>query len=189
MPWQRKVPDADENDKPRKLTDEELRTIVDSLPEIAGSDPENRRLATGCVRTQLYEDLKQCEIAPSTIPLLIKAINDKHHRSLIAPGTTVGSTAAESIGAMSVQMSLNTFHTSGSAKSVSAGIDSLKDVIFARPEPKMTNMNIFFKNRGLTFDDVLGMRSKVVGVTIMNFVKNMSHITVVVSAASVKEKK
>lgn len=64
----------------------------------------------------------------------------------------------------------DTFHTAGSAKSVSAGNDAMTDIIFARRNPKNESCTIYFTNKQLTYEEVLNTRSYIVGSVVSDFV-------------------
>src|SRR5690606_31533736 len=51
--------------------------------------------------------LRDLVICPSAIPELLKRIIEQHYKSLVVPGTAVGTTAAEAVGATTTQMTLN----------------------------------------------------------------------------------
>jgi hypothetical protein len=96
-----------QNDKPRKLTSKEIQYIVSHLPQAPSADQESAILNRKSVMQVLADSLKSLELCPSAIPDLIKVIVDQHTKSLITPGTPIGLTAAEAIGATSTQMTLN----------------------------------------------------------------------------------
>jgi hypothetical protein len=64
----------------------------------------------------------------------------------------------------------DTFHTSGSAKSVSAGNDAMTDIIFARRNPKNESCTIYFTNMQMTYEEVLNTRSYIVGSMVSDFI-------------------
>ena len=64
----------------------------------------------------------------------------------------------------------DTFHSSGSAKSVSAGNDAMTDIIFARRNPKNESCTIYFTNMQMSYEEVLNTRSYIVGSMISDFI-------------------
>lgn len=94
-------------DKPRRLTEEEILYIAAHLPTPPSADQTAAEVAREGIIEWLIETLREIELAPSAIPEMITAIIDQHNKSLIAPGTPVGITAAEAVGATTTQMTLN----------------------------------------------------------------------------------
>lgn len=66
----------------------------------------------------------------------------------------------------------DTFHSSGSSKSVSFGIDAIKDIIYARKNLKNEGCTIYFKNTEMTYEEVLNTRTYIVGSVVSDFVKD-----------------
>lgn len=95
------------NDRPRKLTDEELIYITSHMPLAPSADHEAAELNRQCVIEWMIETLKEIQICPSGIPDLIRDIMYQHNKSLAVPGTPIGINAAEALGASSTQMTLN----------------------------------------------------------------------------------
>ena len=160
------------NDQPRKLTDEEIAYITAHLPTAPSADSTAAEVSRQGTIEWMVETLKEVNMAPSAIPELIQRIVEQHNRSLVVPGTPVGITAAEAVGATTTQMTLNTFHTSGSAKSASFGIDAMRDLIFARKNPKNESCTIYFTNKTATYEEVLDSRQYIVGSVVADFIKD-----------------
>jgi DNA-directed RNA polymerase I subunit RPA1 len=60
---------------------------------------------------------------------LKQVVSAKYSSALVAPGEAVGCIAAQSIGAPSTQMTLNTFHLAGAGANVTLGIPRLREII------------------------------------------------------------
>jgi hypothetical protein len=159
-------------DRPRKLIEAEIQYIVDHFPTPPSADAKASEIIREGIVLWIVSALRETELCPSAIPELIKEIIYQHTKSLITPGTPVGITAAEAVGAQTTQMALNTFHTSGSAKSAGAGIEAMRDIIFARKTPHNESCTIYFTNKAMTFADVLNSRSYIVGSMVSDFIKN-----------------
>lgn len=159
-------------DQPRKLTEKEITYIVQHLPLPPSADVTAARVARESVMAWLVSTLKEVNIAPSAIPDLIQEILHQHTKSLVTPGTPVGITAAEAVGATTTQMTLNTFHSSGSAKSASFGIEAMRDIIFARKNPKNESSTIYFTDRTMSYEDVLNARQYIVGSVVADFIQD-----------------
>ncbi|MEM5804083.1 MAG: hypothetical protein QW350_05115 [Candidatus Aenigmatarchaeota archaeon] len=159
------------NDRPRKLTDSEIEEIVNQMPYGPSADRVSAETIRNCIMEWIRETLKEVQICPSAIPELIERIKEQHYKSLITPGTPVGIAAAEAVGATTTQMTLNTFHSSGSAKSASFGIEAMKDLLFARKNLKNEGCKIYFKNKTISYEEVLNYRSVIVGSMVSDFIK------------------
>src|SRR5271157_1145895 len=67
-----------------------------------------------------------------------------YQRALVAPGETVGTVAAQSIGEPGTQMTLRTFHYAGVQEfSVTQGLPRLIEIVDARRNPSTPIMNIY----------------------------------------------
>lgn len=65
---------------------------------------------------------------------------------------------------------IDTFHSSGSSKSASFGIDAMRDIIFARKTPKNESCTIYYNKQSITYEEVLNSRRYIVGSVISDFV-------------------
>jgi len=95
------------DDRPRRLTHEEIVFIVSHIPNAPAADSTASEVARQGVVEWMIETLKEIFIAPSAIPDLINKIIYQHNKSLVVPGTPIGITAAEAVGATTTQMTLN----------------------------------------------------------------------------------
>lgn len=95
------------NDRPRLLTDEEIAYIVSHFPTPPSADLNAAEVARQGIIEWMIGTLKEVRLCPSGIPDLIKTLIHQHHKSLVVPGTPVGITAAEAVGAITTQMTLN----------------------------------------------------------------------------------
>jgi len=66
----------------------------------------------------------------------------------------------------------DTFHSSGSAASASFSIDALRDIIYARKVPKNEGCTIYYKNKYITYEEVLDSRRYIVGTVISDLVSD-----------------
>lgn len=60
---------------------------------------------------------------------LVKEIKRKFYMGIVAPGEAVGALAAQSIGEPGTQMTLDSFHSTGSKANVSAGVPRFKEIL------------------------------------------------------------
>lgn len=161
---------SSEQDSPRLLTNDEIEHIIENFPTLIAASKEAATIARKDIQIWLKNILKNIEICPSAIEELINIINKYHYDSLLIPGTTVGTSAAEAIGASSTQGALKTFHAAGSSKSVTAGIDAMKEIIDVKIFKKNEVTTLIMKNRFMTFLDVLNLRKFIVGSKMSYFI-------------------
>ena len=89
--------------------------------------------------------LKKIELPNLEYCLFLKFLddlNDRYDKSLIQSGTNVGVICAQSIGESLTQMTLNSFHNTGTKKAGLTGISRLTELLDASQTPKV----IFFSN-------------------------------------------
>lgn len=157
--------------KPRKLYPDEIQTILAQIPLIRSSNNVTAKSARQSLQDKILFQLQQIVITPLGIPDLTQEILRQFEKSLISPGETVGVLAADALGGPITQMALNTFHSAGSSKNVTSGIDAIKNLIYASPKPRSPSCTIVFKDRHLTFDDILNTnRGDIVGVMVSDVV-------------------
>ena len=95
------------DDRPRRLNTEEIAYIVAHMPTAPAADAYAAEVARQGIIEWMIETLREVYICPSAVPELIQNIIIQHEKSLVAPGTPIGITAAEAVGASTTQMTLN----------------------------------------------------------------------------------
>lgn len=179
----------------RKLTEEELNDILNSLPKVFSALSVTANKVRSEIQESLREQLKEVEIVPSGIPELKAEINRQFQEAQIHFGETVGFGAAEALGGPITQMALNSFHTSGTQKNISIGVDRIKELINLLEKQKKPSCNVYFNKQlvynpnitqiqeqqgkskfefeRITFDDViLRKQSELVGITVKKLISN-----------------
>jgi DNA-directed RNA polymerase II subunit RPB1 len=77
---------------------------------------------------------------------LLKDIKFKYKKALIHPGEMVGTLAAQSIGEPTTQLTLNTFHTAGTAKAnATQGVPRIQELLNTSQNPKNPSNIIYLK--------------------------------------------
>lgn len=156
-----------EANRPRKLTMDEINDIASVMPNVFGAIEALRVNNTRQVRNWLRRYLQEIVITPLGIPALKAEIYRQFEKSRVQPGTTVGITSAEAIGAQTSQMTLNSFHYSGAAKNVSYGVSAINELMNASVIRKHPAATIQFKDPNITFDDIYKYkRADIVGLTL-----------------------
>jgi DNA-directed RNA polymerase II subunit RPB1 len=79
--------------------------------------------------------------------LLLSTIVLNYKRAIVAPGEMVGMIAGQSIGEISTQMTLNTFHFAGvaSKSNVTRGVPRIEEILSLSSEPKNPSLTIYLK--------------------------------------------
>jgi DNA-directed RNA polymerase beta' subunit len=139
----------------RKLTDTEIENILEVIP-LNKSVPRTVAIST---REQLFSSLRKqlrsVEIDERGIEDLKQMIGKEYHKSVIAPGESVGIITAQSIGEKHTQSTLNSFHQAGlSIKSVVTGVPRFGELINATKDPKAISCQVFLKKKYNTIDSI-----------------------------------
>jgi DNA-directed RNA polymerase II subunit RPB1 len=87
--------------------------------------------------------------------VLLDTISLDYKRSIVAPGEMVGMIAGQSIGEVSTQMTLNTFHFAGvaSKSNVTRGVPRIEEILSLSENPKNPSLTIFLKEEDETQKD------------------------------------
>lgn len=85
--------------------------------------------------------------------VLVEEIKRKFYQGIVAPGEAVGALAAQSIGEPGTQMTLDSFHSTGSKATVSAGVPRFKEILSVT-SVKMPSIAIYLTGIGIP-DDVM----------------------------------
>jgi DNA-directed RNA polymerase II subunit RPB1 len=83
----------------------------------------------------------------NSLIILLDTITLDYKRSIVAPGEMVGMIAGQSIGEVSTQMTLNTFHFAGvaSKSNVTRGVPRIEEILSLSENPKNPSLTIFLK--------------------------------------------
>jgi DNA-directed RNA polymerase II subunit RPB1 len=81
------------------------------------------------------------------LKLLLQEITINYKRAIVAPGEMVGMIAAQSIGEVSTQMTLNTFHFAGvaSKSNVTRGVPRIEEILSLSSEIKNPSLSVYLK--------------------------------------------
>jgi len=165
--------------EPRYLNDNELDDIVNAIPEAFAAADTTAAMLTSEIRKGIKAMLSCYKICPHSkiITQLKDFIVKQFESSLIEPGSTVGITASESIGQPVTQMTLSAFHNVGSSKSVSHGVDAIRELFNISVERRRESCTVHFKNKDLTFEEVFNLRKEFTWQTVGDVVKTTEYIT------------
>jgi len=108
--------------------------------------------------TRFFEILLRLYLAPKKLIVeyhinkeifdwIVLQINDYFNQAIAQPGEMVGIIAAQTIGEMGTQMTLDSFHVSGTAAAVKAtsGVPRLKEILSATKKTKTPTLIIYMK--------------------------------------------
>jgi DNA-directed RNA polymerase II subunit RPB1 len=87
--------------------------------------------------------------------ILLETITLDYKRAIVTPGEMVGMIAGQSIGEVSTQMTLNTFHFAGvaSKSNVTRGVPRIEEILSLSENPKNPSLTIFLKKEEETQKD------------------------------------
>ena len=106
--------------------------------------------------TELFKTLYYFYLSPKEL-LIVKRFNQQaltllldtivlaYKRAIVSPGEMVGMIAGQSIGEVSTQMTLNTFHFAGvaSKSNVTRGVPRIEEILSLSKEPKNPSMTVY----------------------------------------------
>ena len=80
----------------------------------------------------------------AALTLLLDTVTVNYKRAIVAPGEMVGMIAAQSIGEVSTQMTLNTFHFAGvaSKSNVTRGVPRIEEILRLTKNPKHPSLTV-----------------------------------------------
>jgi DNA-directed RNA polymerase beta' subunit len=151
---------------PRSLTPAEIEDILDSIPKVMAATKKQsehiRQQIQSVIKAQLQD--KDLKIVPEGIPKLKEYITQQHYNSLVSPGEPVGIRAAEAIGQPTTQLALDSFHNAGKENEIGTGIVSIKELYNMSQKRSVEYITMHFKEKYYTYEDVIDLRRKIVGV-------------------------
>ena len=91
----------------------------------------------------------------SSLVILLDTIIADYKRSIVAPGEMVGMLSGQSIGEVSTQMTLNTFHFAGvaSKSNVTRGVPRIEEILSLSDNPKNPSLTVYLKPEDETLKD------------------------------------
>lgn len=172
MSWVQIKGPVNASNAPRRLTDSEINAIIDKIDKPPASDNYSSEVLAGQIKDIIRDNLTKIEVCPNRIQHLSNRIQELCNQAASIPGTAVGVAAAEALMAILTQLTLNTFHSSGSSKSVSSGIESITSVIKASKTIKNPTCFLYFVDKKMSAYDVISSRSYIVGSKATDFIKS-----------------
>lgn len=149
-------------DSNEKFTDQEMFNEVMSLSNrmacifipfagiIEGSEKFRSANATKLFRIYIHSELATMRIKDLNKQQLLFVIQDielKFKKAIVNAGEMCGILAAQSIGELTTQLTLNTFHSAGiSAKNITLGVPRLKELINVTKKLKAPSLTMYEKD-------------------------------------------
>lgn len=165
-----------EDSRPRYLTKEEIQNILLQFNEPGIPIKKVAEVYIKSLRKKLKEILKQVELAPKQIPEFTNQLIRQYNISKVAAGTPIGLWSVEAITQYVTQMTLSSFHSSGTAKV--SPLDRLEQIInTTRTENKKLNY-IFFNDELLSRNDIEEKKRNIQVLALGIFVKDSQIETV-----------
>ena len=119
-----------------------------------------------CAPTELFKILYYYYLSPkdllinkrfnrAALIILLNTIEMNYKRSIVSPGEMVGMTAGQSIGEVSTQMTLNTFHFAGvsSKSNVTRGVPRIEEILSLSENAKNPSLTVYLKPEDETDKD------------------------------------
>jgi len=121
------------------------------------------------------ELLEKKRFHDSAIQVLLESIVLRFKQAIISPGEMVGIVAGQSIGEPTTQLTLNTFHTAGSAKSnATRGVPRIEEILRLTKFPKTPSLTVFLKGEDRFQKEKANAYSKIMRYTkLVNVVKQV----------------
>jgi hypothetical protein len=168
-----------DSDRPRILYPEEIDQIISRIPYVEAADRNSSEYARQGLIEYVRAILEEEPICPSAVPQLIEEMVKMFNDSIVHPGMPAGINAAEAEGAVTTQLTLNSFHGAGSANTMAKGIDLMQDLVYARVNPKNPTTYIYFKTKNplgvmMSYREALDTRQYLVATTLDKFVAKAS---------------
>lgn len=151
--------------KPRFLSEAEIDYIIDVIPEPLVVGSENAKAVHDSIKDYIKNEIILYKISPYAISNFREKLLNAYNMALQIPGKAIGMVAANSIGQPLMQLVLNAFHTSGAARNVAAGYESVKNILSGTERIADQSTSIFFTTH-TNFEEALRFREKYVEVMV-----------------------
>ncbi len=177
QPFLKQMSDLYSRNKPRPLssfmTDAQISSMLDEpilgdkvLPDIVTPITAIREKTRKEMKKTLIEKLRNCKLSPLGVDDLKLEINRNFRRAQVAPGALVGMESSEAITQGNQQDVLKSFHVAGSQRNAAHGIERFTELAGAAKQNKNPVTVIRYKNRLMTYDDVLESRKYIVDINV-----------------------
>lgn len=159
--------------KPRFLTKEEIKDILNSFPLPAGLLPIQQEYALKQIKQVYKSELKKIEIVPEGLNSLRDQLVSLFQKSVIKPGESVGIWSAASQSRLIFQSTLDAFHKAGQAggKGAATALQRLTELYKFQKNPKNDACDVHFEEK-MTYEKIfLEKRPELISVSIDDLMK------------------
>lgn len=157
------------------LTAEEIEYLCLAVPKYppysktlvfpkAAEDQQNR------IRDRLRRKLKGKKCDPVALSNVLRILKHQYNSTLVTPGKAVGLDCTQSIGEVTQQATLNTFHLAGKKTGVTGGIKSFQELIKASANRTAPTVIIHFKNPNLDIFDIMALKHEIIHVSLFDLI-------------------
>jgi len=158
---------------------DKVKTIIDSI--IVNNESPFNNTSHTYIRAQIVQQLSSNHITQNlqldklSFDNICNSVIKMYRRSKAQNGENVGTVAAQSLGEVTTQLTLNTFHSAGiSAKNVTLGVPRLKEIINVAKNIKSPSMTLFPKEQDTTAIEKLSIELE--SNTILDVMDNLEII-------------
>ena len=152
--------------------------VVGAITNFVKSFPENR--VFHCLLRFYLAPKKAIVVHRLTTTLfdeLMRDIRFRYMKAMVHPGEMVGALAAQSIGEPTTQLTLNTFHSAGTAKAnATSGVPRLDELLSASANPKRPSNTVYLTQTVATTDknnEAIRMMKKIQRTTLRDVTKSV----------------
>ena len=104
---------------------------------------------------------------------LMSDIEFRYMKAHVHAGEMVGALAAQSIGEPTTQLTLNTFHSAGTAKAnATSGVPRIEELLSASPNPKRPGNTVYFDG-AVSQNDAISMMKRIQRTTLRSITKTV----------------
>jgi DNA-directed RNA polymerase II subunit RPB1 len=136
-------------------TDLTPQAVVAALGRFIKEFPDNKVFHC-LLRTYLApkKAIVEHRLSQALFDELMRDIRFRYIQSLVHAGEMVGALAAQSIGEPTTQLTLNTFHSAGTAKAnATSGVPRIEELLSASPNPKRPSNTLYLSPAIMTSQD------------------------------------
>lgn len=162
--------------KPRLLTKQEIEKMLNRFNEPNIVIPRAKEVYVDSLKRKIRKLLKQIQLSPSVIDEYEDNMYLMYKTSIADPGLPVGLSATESITQFVTQLTLSSFHSSGTSKI--SPLDRLDQIInTTKTDSKKLNF-VFFNNELFSRNDIEEEKRNIQVLRLSIFVNNYEVETV-----------
>lgn len=156
---------------PRYLKEKEIDEILKIIPESPCCISDIAKFNRQKVLEKIKHQIQGYKVCPDkkSLEKFKSRLYESYIRSLCDAGESVGSNGANSIGQLLTQMSLNTFHTSGSQNS--SNLKSIEELFNMSVTRNSNSCTVHFRDKDLTKEEIFrNYNQKLKGITVENLI-------------------